>query len=565
MPSGELDGSLRVLAESGAAGQLLRRDGRMARLCTSQGTVRMDWADVAGELPEGGYLAGIERLATGWRRRGVRHVIWSAMGGAGVPASVLVGLGLTADGTAGVTVHALDSTDPSAADRVLRVLARGKGLPSDPGKLSPAHVRTLLADVVLVAVSLGLTTEEPASHLAWFAGLLDAAGLPPGQHALALTIPGSRLEEAARAFGAECHPACPGGGHGYPGRMSAPGTATFLLPLALSGASPRLVLSGARAAHDLAAIAADPGHSPYLRLAGALGDRSHRGCCRLMLRLPAGEKPLYPWVEMLLEQTTGKDGRGVVVFGRQPLNPGAAGFTGDGLASLTAGRGDGPPTLRPGGSHVARCAALASAMLGWQLTAAMLGWLNCTNIVNEPAVEAYKARSRALRGDPGLLAEKLDSAVAAAPQNVDNAADTLAARARDRRLSYLDVTVSGEMPAAAWQQARALLGYLGNGLLGVPVKLRTAPAAYHISEQAQMDGPPGVASVRIAALDRSPARLGDYTPHFLWAQSVAAAEAMQAAGRDCWLVAIPRLSGVADVITQLTGAVAARLGRGAPS
>ena len=562
MLTDDMAGSLRVLAESGAAGQLLRRDGRMARLCTSQGAVRMDWADAAGQPPEdGSYLAGIEQLAAGWRRRGVRHVIWSAMGGAGVPASVLVGLGLTANGAASVTVHLLDSTDPAAADRVLRVLARGKGLPPDLRTLSPAHVRELLADVVLVAVSLGLTTEEPASHLAWFTGLLDAVGLPTDQHALALTIPGSRLEEAARACGAGCHPASPGDGHGYPGRMSAPCTATFLLPLALSGASLRPVLSAARAAHDLTAIAADPGRSPYMRLAAMLGDLSHRGCCRLMLSLPAGEKPLHPWAEMLLEQTTGKDGRGVVVFSRQALNPDAAGFTGKGLARLTAGRGDGPPALRAGGSHAARCAAVAAAMLGWQLTAAMLGWLNETNIVNEPAVEAYKTRSRALRASPGLLAAELDPAAAA--QNVEHAADTLAARARERRLSYLDVTVSGEMPAAARQRARALLRHLGNSLLGVPVKLRTAPAAYHISEQAQVDGPPGVASVRIAALDRSPARLGDYTPHYLWAQAVAAAEAMQAAGRDCWLVAIPRLSGVPDVITQLTGAVGARLGIGA--
>jgi hypothetical protein len=204
-------------------------------------------------------------------------------------------------------------------------------------------------------------------------------------------------------------------------------------------------------------------------------------------------------------------------------------------------------------------------MLGWQLTAAMLGWLNATNIVNEPAVEAYKTRSRALRANPGLLAEELDSATAAAAQNVEHAADTLVARALDGRLSYLDVTVSGEMPAAARQQARALLRYLGNGLLGVPVKLRTAPAAYHISEQAQMDGPPGVVSVRITSLDRSPARLGAYAPDYLQAQAVATAEAMRAAGRDCWLVAIPRLSGVPDTITQLTSAVAARLGRGAPS
>src|SRR5215469_17420709 len=112
MSPADQGGSLRVLAESGAAGELLRRDGRMARLCTSAGTVRMDWANAA-ELPpgDGSFLAGIAGLATAWRRRGVRHVIWSAMGGAGVPTGVLAGLGLTTGSAPGITLHLLDSTD----------------------------------------------------------------------------------------------------------------------------------------------------------------------------------------------------------------------------------------------------------------------------------------------------------------------------------------------------------------------------------------------------------------------------------------------------------------------
>jgi hypothetical protein len=60
-------GSLRVLADSGAAGELLRRDGRMARLCTSTGTVRMDWVTAAAEAMRAAgrdcWLVAIPRLS----------------------------------------------------------------------------------------------------------------------------------------------------------------------------------------------------------------------------------------------------------------------------------------------------------------------------------------------------------------------------------------------------------------------------------------------------------------------------------------------------------------------
>ncbi len=40
---------------------------------------------------------------------------------------------------------------------------------------------------------------------------------------------------------------------------------------------------------------------------------------------------------------------------------------------------------------------------------------------------------------------------------------------------------------------------IGNTLLGVPIKLRQAPAAYHSTEQSEMDGPPYLVSLRLVA------------------------------------------------------------------
>ena len=72
--------------------------------------------------------------------------------------------------------------------------------------------------------------------------------------------------------------------------------------------------------------------------------------------------------------------------------------------------------------------------------------------------------------------------------------------------------------------------------LGVACKLRRAPAAYHSTEQSEMDGPPWLVSLRALALRQEPSLLGAYPPTFLRAQAVATWQAMNAARRPCLLL-----------------------------
>jgi glucose-6-phosphate isomerase len=260
--------------------QLAGRAGRMAELCTDHGTVRMDWVDSVEKLAaDPRPLRELEGLAAGWRRRGVRHVVWSGMGGSGVTVGVLAELA-AGDGDPGPAVHLLDSTDPAAIDALVARLAEAKDL-APSGTVLADHAHALLRDVVLVAVSLGVTSEEPVTHLAWFLGLLAAAGLPAARHAVVLTVPGSRLEDAAVREGLEARPVFLADRGGLPGRMSAPGTSVFLLPVALRSADdaerPRSVLAEAWSAHDLAGTLEDPERSPYVRLAGEIAARTPGG------------------------------------------------------------------------------------------------------------------------------------------------------------------------------------------------------------------------------------------------------------------------------------------------
>jgi hypothetical protein len=547
--------------------QLAGRSGRMAELCTEHGTIRMDWVDSVETLAaDPRPLRELEGLAAGWRRRGIRHVVWSGMGGSGVTVGVLAELAAR-DGGRGPAVHLLDSTDPAAIDALVARLAEAKGLPPSGASLAE-HVHALLRDVMLVAVSLGVTSEEPVTHLSWFLGLLAVAGLPPARHLVVLTVPGSRLEEAAVREGLEARPVFLAGRGGLPGRMSAPGTSVFLVPLALRSADTaerlRTVLAEAWAAHDLAGTLEDPERSPYVRLAGQIAARSPGGRGRLMLELPPWWAAMHVWIEQLLEQTLGKDGKGVIVLAPQRLNRAAPGYRDDDLLVAGAGTRDGVSVPLPDASLHPH-AALAAAMMGWQLVAALLGHRAETNIVDEPAVEDYKSRARALRAEPGVLARAVEEGAvdwtARGPEALQPVVDALVSKAGEHRLPYFDLTVNGELDPRSRPAVARRLRALGNDLLGVPVKLRRAPAAYHISEQCQLDGPPDLVSVRVVARATRSAEVGDYTPQFLHAQAVATWQAMSARGRDCTLVVLDSVDGLVDVLAAVDGLLRACIGR----
>jgi hypothetical protein len=546
--------------------ELAGRTGRMAELCTDQGTLRMDWVDSAEALGANpSPLRELEGLAADWRRRGVRHVVWSGMGGSGVTVGVLTELAAAVGGR-GPALHLLDSTDPAAIDALVDRLSEEKDLPLEGAPLAD-HAHALLHDVVLVAVSLGVTSEEPGTHLSWFLGLLDHAGLPADRHAVVLTMPGSRLEETAVREGLEARPVFLADRGGLPGRMSAPGTSVFLAPVALREAHTaevlRALLLDAWSEHDLAGTLEEPERSPYVRLADEIAAHSPGGRGRLILELPPRWAAMHVWIEQLLEQTLGKDGKGVIVLAPQHLNRAAPGYRDDDLLVATTGPQGGvrvplpDPSLHP---HT----ALAAAMLGWQLVAALLGHRAGTNIVDQPAVEDYKSRARTLREEPDVLAGAVEEGAvdwtAHSSEALQPVVDALLAKAGERRLPYIDVTVNGELDPDSQAAVAQRLHEVGNHLLGVPVKLRRAPAAYHISEQCQLDGPPDLVSLRVVARATRSAKLGDYTPQFMHAQAVATWQAMAARGRDCTLVVLDGLEEVTDALAAVDRLLRARIG-----
>ncbi len=332
--------ALKQLIEDDAVGQLRRRDGLMATLGSEDGVLKLDWVEgIARLLADSTQLEEVEAEARGIWQRGIRHMIWAGMGGSIMAVRVLTDLGFCSGRDEGhVTIYPLDSTDPAALNEIVRKIAKAKNLALPTGEV--ASVQTFLPmfldDILMIGVSMGMTSEEPITHLAWFADLLQQAGLRPAEHLLIMTLPGSYLDRFAQEQQAPRLPLQMDRGTGTGGRMSAPTTRVFLLPAALyltclSGdainrvptgdhGQLRAMLQRAWDEYDLALATERPAAHPFVQLAAALSNVSLDGACRLLLSMSEGWQAIVPWIEQLMEESLGKGNKGVVVFTEQPLN-----------------------------------------------------------------------------------------------------------------------------------------------------------------------------------------------------------------------------------------------------
>jgi hypothetical protein len=599
--------ALQRLIDEDAIGQLRRRDGRMAALGSADGVLKLDWVDgIARLLAEPARLEQVEAEASAIRQRGIRHIVWAGMGGSVLTVQVMRALAFCGGRDAQappqqihqpIAIYPLDSTDPAALNEIVREIAWAKHLTLPPkpegAAPQPSFLQALLRDVLMVGVAMGMTSEEPITHLEWFTDLLKQAGLSPAEHLLVMSLPGSYLDTFAHAQQAPDLPLQPDGGNGTGGRMSAPGTRVFLLPAAIYmlqfGDAPgnlRAVLQSAWNEYHFDLAATNPAQHPFVQLAGALCAASHHGVCRLLLRLPVGWQPLTAWIEQLMEESLGKGGKGIVIFEDQPLNVAAPIYQRDGLLRV---RVETEPTqaapeqsftlLQPSLASQdpqRRLAALAASFLGWQLSMALYGYLQGIPFAGQPAVEKYKTRARALRAQadplqvvshwhpaaragiltllapPGAAAPNPTTATGLAPLCLDamrhaTSGDSAPGSSQESCLSYLDVTINGKAPASLLDAIGKRARIIANERLGLPVKLRVAPAAYHSTEQSEMDGPSGLASLRIVARESEPCQLGRYTTTFLHAQAVSTWQAMLEQGRLCLLVVIDGPLGDAEV------------------
>ena len=256
--------------------------------------------------------------------------------------------------------HVLDTTHPAAVRRLA-------------DSLMPA--RTLV-----VAASKSGGTIETRSHLELF--WERAAGVPErGRRFLAITDPGSSLDRLARE-----REFC-GAVYGEPtigGRFSA--LSPFgLVPAALMRLDLEALLRSAEAMREACRYDGSPG----LTLGVALGEGWRAGQDKVCI--PAAPGGFGLWVEQLVAESTGKEGKGLVPAPGEALEP-LAGAPGAGAAA---------PDRQLAEVHLPRPTDLGGEFFRWEFATAVAGSLMGVNPFDQPDVEAAKVLARAVLGVEG--------------------------------------------------------------------------------------------------------------------------------------------------------------------
>jgi glucose-6-phosphate isomerase len=366
--------------------EVLERDGVISRIWTGDPTVwtdepstpeianRLGWLDLGTRMPwQTGALTSFAHEI----RASFDRVVLCGMGGSSLTADVLWRTFGRRDGYPELAV--LDSTDP-------RTIA---ALNAD------GHLEKTL----FVISSKSGTTNETISFYRHFWKL--AGGARAASQFVAITDPGTPLATLARERGFRrtfLNPPDVGG------RYSA--LSYFgLVPAALIGVEVAELLDDVYRMEHACASRVTPHENPAARLGAALGEAALAGRDKATFVLSPGVSSLGVWVEQLLAESTGKDGKGIIPVVGEPLGePGAYGedrlFVAMTLESERDVETDARlEALEAAGHPVVRLALRSRAELGgeffrWEFATAIAGAILRVNPFDQPNVAESKRNTQ---------------------------------------------------------------------------------------------------------------------------------------------------------------------------
>lgn len=270
-----------------------------------------------------------------------------------------------------------------------------------PAAVAAVEKAVDLSRTLFVVSSKSGTTIEPLSFFRYFWARVRSVEDRPGRHFVAISDPSTPLQTLARDMKfRRAFAAFPDVG----GRYSAL-TDFGLLPAALIGADIRTLLARARlsAENDGPGVPAD--RAPGLRLGAALGELALAGLDKLTIRTSPRLRSFPDWLEQLIAESTGKDGKGIVPVAGEPALPaGRYGqdrvfvvltLEGDpdrGLEKdVLALEKDGRPLIR---IHLEDAPALGREIYRWEIATAAAGSVLGVHPFNQPDVELAKELAR---------------------------------------------------------------------------------------------------------------------------------------------------------------------------
>jgi transaldolase / glucose-6-phosphate isomerase len=340
---------------------------------------RLGWLEVRERMRR--ELPGLASFAKEAAQR-FRHCVLLGMGGSSLCVDVLARIFGKQPG--GLELRVLDSTAPDAIRRAVEGFDLG---------------RTLF----LVASKSGTTTEV-SSFYRHFRSRLD--GVAPGKaggNFVAITDPGSPLEQLAEKEGFWRTWANPPDIGGRYSALSFFG----LVPAAVLGLDVGRLLDEA----DRVALASHARvplkENLAVRLGAIAGGCARAECDKLTLLLSPRLRPFGAWVEQLIAESTGKSGRGILPVDGEPVGPPST-YGSDRLFVALWLAGEHVPeheravqALAEAGHPVIRWEvggeyAIAGEFLRWEIATTVMGAVLEIDPFDEPDVAVAKEKTKQL-------------------------------------------------------------------------------------------------------------------------------------------------------------------------
>jgi transaldolase/glucose-6-phosphate isomerase len=338
----------------------------------------LGWLDAP--ITSGAALSPIKAFSEAASAEGFRQAVVLGMGGSSLCVEVLRSVFGSAPG--GLELLTLDSTHPDA------VMALEKRLD--------------LAKTLFIVASKSGGTVEPNAFFDYFWNLCERRpGAKPGRQFVAITDTGTSLDKMSRERGFRktfLNPSDVGG------RFSAL-TLFGVVPAALAGIDAGELLARARKAAAVFSPQTPARANPALRLGAFIGRHARDGRDKLTLILPPALESFGLWIEQLVAESTGKEGRGVLPVTGEPLGaPAAYGRDRAFVRLVLKGRAEpavdaAMSALEQAGHPVMRldledALDLGAQFLLWEVATAAAGYLLKVNPFDQPDVQTAKDRTK---------------------------------------------------------------------------------------------------------------------------------------------------------------------------
>jgi transaldolase / glucose-6-phosphate isomerase len=341
----------------------------------------LGWLDIVdAQLTD---LAALQSFAAEVKEAGFTHILLLGMGGSSLCPEVLK---LTFGHIEGFPeLHVLDSTDPA--------------------QVKTFEQKVDLAQTLFIVASKSGSTLEPNIFNQYFyQRVVETVGADEaGNHFVAITDPGSKMQEVAerdhfrRIFF---------GWANIGGRYSA--LSNFgMIPAAAMGADTALLLASAK---EMAETCKADEDNPGVTLGAILGTAANQGRDKLTIIASPGIHDLGAWMEQLVAESTGKEGKAIIPVDRESIEtPNVYGAdrifvyvrlesTPDAEqdAQVAALEAAGQPVIH---IEVKDLHGLGQQFFLWEVATAVAGAIIGINPFNQPDVEASKIETKKLTSE----------------------------------------------------------------------------------------------------------------------------------------------------------------------